>query len=283
MTEEEVRRAYRAACHAEIEALKPGNVHRFAGGHDMTADDFIASADVSAPAIADRTLSCGERVLAAVEATRAAVGVNTNLGILLLCAPLACAAERPERPLRAAVEQTLSKLTMADARAVFSAIAQARPGGLGSVPDNDVRREPETGLVEAMRQAMHRDRVAYQYASDFSDIFDKGLPTLDVKAVQGGMWPTTDTYLAFLSSFPDSHVARKYGNAAAEALREDAERIRERLATLVDTEDRIALLLPFDSPLQLRDFNPGPSADLTVASLFARNLRDGLPIRSIDG
>ncbi|MGB5800315.1 MAG: triphosphoribosyl-dephospho-CoA synthase, partial [Mesorhizobium sp.] len=40
--------AYEAACRAEIEALKPGNVHVFADGHRMSADQFLRSAEVSA-------------------------------------------------------------------------------------------------------------------------------------------------------------------------------------------------------------------------------------------
>ena len=36
--------AFKAACMAELEALKPGNVHIFADGHGMTVQDFMASA-----------------------------------------------------------------------------------------------------------------------------------------------------------------------------------------------------------------------------------------------
>ena len=43
--------AYRDACLAELVALKPGNVHVFAAGHDMTMADFEASAQASAPAM----------------------------------------------------------------------------------------------------------------------------------------------------------------------------------------------------------------------------------------
>ena len=42
-----IGRAYNDACYQEIEALKPGNVHRFADGHRMTAEQFFESAQVS--------------------------------------------------------------------------------------------------------------------------------------------------------------------------------------------------------------------------------------------
>ena len=88
-----IAEAFIAACRDEIEAPKPGNVHVFADGHGMTVPDFLRSAEAAAPALSNPSLPVGARILAAVEATFAAVGMNTNLGIILLCAPLAAAAE----------------------------------------------------------------------------------------------------------------------------------------------------------------------------------------------
>ena len=126
----EIAALFRAACEAELDALKPGNVHRHAEGHGMTVADFVRSAEVSAPHIADHRLGVGARVLAAVEATRAACGQNTNLGILLLAAPLAAAAEA-EGGLREALDRLLAGLDREDAVAVYAAIRLAAPGGLG--------------------------------------------------------------------------------------------------------------------------------------------------------
>ena len=92
MTPEKLAIAFKSACMAELEALKPGNVHLFADGHGMTITDFIKSADATALVIAQPNLSVGERILHAVQATQNAVGLNTNLGIILLCAPLIHAA-----------------------------------------------------------------------------------------------------------------------------------------------------------------------------------------------
>jgi triphosphoribosyl-dephospho-CoA synthase len=90
-TEPRIEAAFQAACEAELAALKPGNVHRFAPGHGMTMADFQRSAAAAAPCIARRGCSAGERILSATEASWKAVGCNTNLGIVLLCAPLAMA------------------------------------------------------------------------------------------------------------------------------------------------------------------------------------------------
>jgi len=44
MNRERIRMAYEYACEQETEALKPGNVHRFADGHGMAVTDFLTSA-----------------------------------------------------------------------------------------------------------------------------------------------------------------------------------------------------------------------------------------------
>ena len=112
-----IARAFLDACLAELEALKPGNVHRFSDGHDMTVADFAASAEAAAPLIARKGLGVGERIRLAAEATRLAAGQNTNLGIILLAAPLAAAAlERGQASLADRLRRILDALTVEDAR-----------------------------------------------------------------------------------------------------------------------------------------------------------------------
>jgi triphosphoribosyl-dephospho-CoA synthase len=87
---------YRDACMAELTAIKPGNVHMFADGHGMVVQDFIQSANVSAPVISKSGLTVGQRILNATQATWSEVGCNTNLGIVLLTAPMIQAAYADE-------------------------------------------------------------------------------------------------------------------------------------------------------------------------------------------
>ena len=132
LTPERVVSSFHEACLAELEALKPGNVHRFANGHNMSVGDFEKSAAAAAPAIGAPDLSVGERIEAAVEATREAVGQNTNLGIVLLAAPLAQAALDPSgHSLEDRLKEVLGSLTVEDACAAYRAIRLAEPGGLG--------------------------------------------------------------------------------------------------------------------------------------------------------
>ncbi|ODT31905.1 MAG: triphosphoribosyl-dephospho-CoA synthase [Kaistia sp. SCN 65-12] len=262
--------AYKAACRAEIEALKPGNVHVFSDGHGMKADQFLLSAEVTAAPLTEPGVAIGRRILAAVDATREAVGTNTNLGIVLLAAPLLAAAELPGHDLRANVGRVLDQLAMDDAAAVFEAIARASPGGLGSA-GNDVRQPPRVGLVEAMRQAGDRDMIARQYATGMADVFTTGMRALAEAAERGetGMWPVVAVYLAFLETFPDSHVARKHGLAVAARVQSEAAATATGLARRPAEAARIDLLMHFDRRLKADGINPGTSADLTVACLLA--------------
>jgi len=274
LSRQRIRASYEAACRREIEALKPGNVHVFADGHKMSADQFLASARVSSGPLTIPGAPVGERILDAVRATRGETGTNTNLGIILLSAPLARAAETGGGDLRFNLATVLDGLTVEDAAAAFEAIVLARPGGLGSSAAHDVHGPARVGLKEAMRKAAARDRIARQYVTGFSDVFETGLPALDAALANGerGMWPAIHAYMAFLSGFPDSHVARKHGADAASEIREEAANVRD-LVTAADGEAaRLRLLMEFDRSLKARGFNPGTSADLTVASLFVHLL-----------
>ena len=280
MTPAAVARAYRAACLAELDALKPGNVHRHGDGHGMSVADFVRSAELSAPFVADPALEPGERIWRAVAATRAGVGTNTNLGIVLLAVPLAGAALRcpsgtPSRAeLRAALAAVLAGLTVADAQRAFDAIALAAPAGLGEAGSHDVRRPAAVGLVAAMAEAGGRDSVARQYAANYADVFATGLAAYDRARARWGdpAWAAAAVHLAFLAGWPDSHIARKHGAAVAGAVTAEAVPYRDALDRQDDPAAVAADLARFDASLKARGLNPGTSADLTVATLFAAGL-----------
>jgi triphosphoribosyl-dephospho-CoA synthase len=271
--------AFKAACRDELEAPKPGNVHVFADGHRMTADDFLRSAEAAAGPLSTPGARVGARILGAVEATFAAVGTNTNLGIILLCAPLAAAAEADTDDLRMALAKVLDGLDQEDASLAFRAIVRAAPGGLGRTTVDDVHSPAKVTLKKAMAEAAERDRIAQQYVSSFSDVFEVGVPLLEQAQPQGtdAKWATLRVYLTFLATFPDTHIVRKYGAPVAEAVRQAAASFHERLAGGRPNDELIAELLFWDNDLKAQAINPGTSADLTVATLFAHRLRNVLP------
>ena len=275
---EQIGAVFLRACALDVAVCKPGNVSHASPGHGMHAAMFTASAEAAVGPLCRAGASVGERIEAAVAASWAAVGCNTNLGIVLLCAPIAAAAERCAAPLdreglRSALEGVLERLDLDDAAAAYRAIAQANPGGLGSAPAQDVRRLPSIGLRAAMALAAERDLIARQYRDGFIDLFDSVLlqwpaglsidaPLADLgRAVQR-------VYLALLASFPDSHIVRKHGEAAAHSVMVAAQRFH---AGTAPTE---AALAAFDETLKSRRINPGTTADLTVATLMLQGLLD---------
>jgi triphosphoribosyl-dephospho-CoA synthase len=272
-----IAQAYLEACSAELHALKPGNVHVYADGHGMTVSDFEQSANVSAPVMAEPALSVGARIHEAIHRTNDAVGCNTNLGIVLLCAPLASAAFMADLTgdLRSALHVVLANLSIDDAEQAFAGIRLAAPAGLGESTEQDVRARATMTLLEAMALARDRDRIAAQYVSDYHDIFSLGVPRLARGLARWGdlYWAATSAYLGFVSAFPDSHVARKYGATRATALQRLASVHDQSLLDLDTPQDAIADLMTFDAELKARNCNPGTSADLTVASLFALGLQ----------
>jgi triphosphoribosyl-dephospho-CoA synthase len=267
-----VAQAFHDACLAELEALKPGNVHRFSDGHRMSVADFERSARAAAPAMGRAGLPVGKRILRAVEATKKAAGQNTNLGIVLLAAPLASVALDPQSGnLRASVAKVLDSLTVEDARDAYRAIRLAEPGGLGEVPSHDIAKEPGITLLEAMRAAEERDRIAWNYANNFTDIFVLGLPWLRQARERWRSSPfaVTRVYLGFLAHVPDTLIERKFGSDAAASVLEEARPLEAGLLECSLPQDMAAPLMAFDAALKERGLNPGTSADLTVATLFA--------------
>jgi triphosphoribosyl-dephospho-CoA synthase len=276
LTETEVARAFHDACVAELDALKPGNVHRFADDPRMSVADFETSARVAAGPLAHAEASVGERIRASVAATIDAVGHNTNLGIILLSAPLASAAQNDATgDLCKRLAEVLAALTVEDARQVYAAIREANPGGLGEVARHDVGTEPAITLLDAMKAVEGHDRIAWNYSHDFADIFGHGLPRLKeaLAHFRSQSWAITSVYLGFLATTPDTLIERKFGTAQAIEVQEEAKTLAARLDASEDPGAIKPALKHFDRSLKSRRLNPGTSADLSVATLFAASLQ----------
>jgi len=270
----EVARAATLACLVEAAVEKPGNVSPAAAFSDTTYEDFVASADAIGPALAGaERAGVGETVLRAVRETRLRVATNTNLGIVLLLAPLAKAAagDGAAQGLRRAVARVLRELTVEDARAAYEAIRLASPGGMGQVERHDVA-EAAVGVTlrEAMLQAAERDSVAREYATDFEVTFTVGVPTLRAAWEAGSAFAAAvlDCFLTILAAVPDTLIARKRGLDVARRVSERAREVRAVLAA--ERAAGRSALAAFDA--ELRDpghtLNPGTTADLVSASLF---------------
>jgi len=272
------------ACLLEVNAPKPGNVSPRGDFDDTTYDDFVASSAAINTALGTAgSRPLGKTILLAIEATRAVTATNTNLGIVLLFAPLARAAAAitsggnwtdrriiDRQRLRTALADVLVSTTVDDARHAYAAIRLASPGGLGSTSQQDVAAEPTIPLTEAMRLAADRDGIAREYVTDFHATFELGAPALDAAHRDGLDWSDAivETFLTLLATYPDTHIGR----------RADAD-----LAAIVSAQARDALGAGgVRSPsgraaiermsIALRGernrANPGTTADITAAAIF---------------
>lgn len=281
----DVAAAAQLACLLETTAPKPGNVspeHSFA---DLAYEDLLASAAaIGRPLAGAGTRPLGATIRLAIEATRRWTRSNTNLGLVLLLAPLARATFRQtsvpppgtevgggtEVPLRAAVRRVLHETTVDDAREVYAAIRLAAPGGLGRVGEQDVADEPSVTLLEAMRLGAGRDGIAHEYASGFEATFETAAPALRRARADGLCWSDAviETFLTLLAAKPDSHVARRGGAALA------ADVSRRACAAVaaggIRTEEGRRAVADMDRALRDPQHlaNPGTTADLTAAAIF---------------
>jgi triphosphoribosyl-dephospho-CoA synthase len=292
----QIATAIRAACVWEVTARKAGNVHRYADAPGATYLDFVLSAGEIADRLADVFSSSvqmrraagriGHSIHTAVWATSQVAQTNTNLGIVLLLAPLAGVWAEPDSGhRRRELEQVLSRLSVDDARRVYEAIRIANPGGLGDAPEQDVREEPTVTLLEAMKLAADRDLIARQYANGFADVFDFGVPAfLDAFDRFGCVEAAVvDSQLRWLAEYPDSLIGRKNGLAVAEDVRQRAAEVL-RLGGIATPEGRRAGVA-LDRHLRSdgNKLNPGTTADLITACLFValreNKVRPSAPFR----
>jgi triphosphoribosyl-dephospho-CoA synthase len=273
---------YKDACEIELQAFKPGNVSIFADGHDMTVEDFRKSYEVSAQPICDVNFSLGEKIFYATKATREAVGCNTNLGIILLCAPLIHAMQNyPNLKLRDGLEQVLNSTTIGDANWVFQAISLAKPAGLGEVEKQDVSQNATVTLQDAMHLASSKDRIALQYVSDYKDIFDLGVLRYTCAFNRWGerSWAAVAVYANFLCQFPDSHIERKFGSRYSARVKQMMLQLDNELSIIDDPKQVKPLLHQMDTELKSHGLNPGTTADLTVTTVLTVFLECSLACR----
>ena len=271
---------YIKACDLELQAFKPGNVSIYSEAHDMTVNDFMVSARVSAPFICNEQLKLGEKIYLAIQATREAVGCNTNLGIVLLCAPLIQAFQqrKHDQSLRTSLHTVLTQTTQADCDWVYKAIRIASPGGLGNADQQDVMSAPNVTLAEAMAIASEKDLIARQYVTDFTEIFD-----FTILEYNGNNELNPDLahivvllYAEFLKKYSDSHVQRKFGHVYDDVIAKKMSSLSLQLQESHFThhmQDLIAL----DEWFKTNKINPGTTADMMVATFVTVFLEQLIP------
>ena len=270
-----IANSLRHACEIDVLSMKPGNVSVASSGHGMSADDFLASAAAILEPMVQPNLSVGERVLGSISATRSAVGCNTNLGIVLLCAPLSHAAlnRKPDQPFREALEECIAQLTLDDAVNAYAAIRLAQPAGLGRRAAHDVANAPTISLREAMTLAQREDMIARQYANGFAEIFGCQ-PVINQlrRRWNDDRWTAAAVYLDLLARNPDTHIKRKFGLETALRISHEALPLSQALLQGAEPDELAPQLRKWDEELKSVGINPGTTADLTVAAVYVSGI-----------
>ncbi|KUO65949.1 MAG: hypothetical protein APF84_01430 [Gracilibacter sp. BRH_c7a] len=267
--------AVQAACILEADAPKVGNVNRFHDFADCCLEDFHFSAlAVAHPFGFIEKQGVGLTVYKAIKATQALVKTNTNLGIVLLIAPLAmawCRTKEKQSWLKE-IGNVLEGLTIEDTAYVYQAIRLASPSGMGKVKEHDVFNEQSADipLQEAMKLAADRDMIARQYINNFEQVLEIGYKALGDALTKGLSLPKAiaHTHLFLLTQYPDSLIVRKSGLEKGKEVQTFAQKVWERGGWL--TPEGQAYVQEFDHWLRKsgKALNPGTTADLMAAIIF---------------
>lgn len=266
----------------EASSRKAGNVFPGVSFSDMHYEDFVRSAMAIGPVLDQAgRVGTGRLIYRAVEATRSSVGINTNLGTLLLLVPMAVALHQSQQAqnkqaqnkqasnkqasskqasnkqlqtvtpsqLKNATRKVLQQLDKSDSQWVYKAIVLASPGGLGSSDKMDVRNsKAPDDLLEAMRLASPLDWIARSYANNFEELFQEIAPAILQEVQDCG--DTSEGVRRFqvrwLAKHGDSLVLRKQGEHENQQLMLRAAKVASALDALSDQERQQLVVAQFE-------------------------------------
>ena len=216
-------------------------------------------------------LTLGDRTYLSVSHTRAKINVNTNLGIILLCCPIIHSIiNYNQLELCDAIKSSLEDSSSNDTRKICKSISIVMPGGLGTSEKMDVNSNPDVSILEIMKYSSNYDRIAYQYANNFDDIFNFIVPLIirRVESLKSLDFALSMVFLEVLASIPDSHISRKFGHKIAKKTSNQANDLLKIIDRDLSQDKAYIKILQLDDEYKKKGLNPGTSADLLVASLF---------------
>jgi triphosphoribosyl-dephospho-CoA synthase len=293
----EIAQAVQIASLLEASTAKPGNVYPNKSFKDLNYHHFLYSSAAVFPAFLNlEHKSVGEIILKGVKETHSFIRTNTNLGILLLTSPLAAAyvslrqknliSGKSEEELRKILQQEVSavlkNLSKKDAELAYQAINYSKAGNLDKVEEGDIKDQVELTLYQAMELAQSRDQIAAEYVNDFELTFDFAYPVFkknldEFARIEDAV---VQSYLEILAEYPDTLIARKWGNDFAAVISQKTKELLKKLKNIHDRQLREKEIRKFDDYLRSKDkkINPGTTADFIAAVIFLTILISGKKI-----
>lgn len=260
----------------EATTRKLGNVHRTADFTDMSYLDFVTSAGTLALSMSKPDPCLGAYIFDAVHSCSSQQSNNINLGITLLFGPIIQSHVYDNS--FDTLHERLSASTVADAEQVYAAIRLANPGNMGQSESQDLSTTPTVSLYETMLIAADYDLIASQYTNGFSEILNFGMSHLSqfIDTKLSLEESVIRLQLAFMSSYPDSLIARKFGLPVAIELQQRVAHINS--SNPLQSELSRSQLIALDGEMRQRRLNPGTIADLVAATLLVALLQGDLTI-----
>jgi triphosphoribosyl-dephospho-CoA synthase len=296
-----IAKCFELAILLEASAHKPGNVSLVTNFENTRYEHFLASAVASRPffaraarqglTISNRTLSPSQAGIGRIirecisEVNSWQHGGNTLLGTIILLCPIAVSAGMNSQvnrsinisELRKSLKLIVEATTPEDAVNVYEAIVVANPGGLGKVGKFDVN-DPHArqtilnegiSLYEVFKLASGYDNICSEWVNNHHITFEHAYPQLEnnLNERRDSETAIIRTFLAVLSEYPDSFIARKVGFDRARAVSSMAKEVLN-LGGLETLRGRKSLNA-FDQKLRESGnlLNPGTTADIISAAL----------------
>jgi triphosphoribosyl-dephospho-CoA synthase len=293
----EIAQAVQISSLLEASAAKPGNVYPNRSFEDLNYHHFLYSSAAVFPAFLDlEQKSVGDIILEGVKETHSFIRTNTNLGILLLTSPLAAAyvSLRKKNLIKTAKNEELTKLlqqetnfilknlTKKDAKLAYQAINYSKAGNLAEVKEGDIKDKVELTLYQAMELAQNRDQIAAEYVNDFKITFNFAYPVFrkNQKRFSKLNDAIIQSYLEILAKYPDTLIARKWGNDFAVEISKKTQKLLKKLNNIKEYKIRKKEIMKFDNYLRSKreKINPGTTADFIAAVIFLTILISGKEI-----
>jgi len=273
--------AVRFSCVLEVCTDKPGNVSPSHNFSDTYFENFIFGSVFLGDAVEFCARSgfsgkpeIGKSIYRAVKSLSFFNKKNTHLGIIMLFMPLAAAYGVCVREndfhinfLRKNLKKIIVNTTVKDSFYLQDAFMIASPGGLGEEKKFDINDKNfkekilKNNMVffKLMKISSARDLIASELSNGMHITFNIGYPKfLSFYKEENLRESVLKTYLAILSEFPDTLIARKKGI-------ETAKQVSAYAKDVVSGRKDISVLKKF---LHENSLNPGSIADITTASVL---------------